>query len=265
MERHQDQLHHGSAVSETGSRVLVVEDNPRNQRVVQRLLEKHGHRVRVADNGLEALEAVREEVFDLVVMDIRMPSMDGISATEIIREEGYDMPILALTAYSSDDDRRRCQDVGMNGFLAKPFEQGELLDAVDGLTTGAATSTDAAPISTGYPPVRVHYFRQLMREAGVEELVEEALKVYRDESPGRLERIENAVTDSDARSLEEETHALKSSSLNIWAVELAEYLDQAEHAAVAGDLAAVRRILELIRAEFGRVIAYIEAHLEEPL
>lgn len=240
------------------SRILVVEDNPRNQRVVQRLLERHGYRVTVADNGREAVDAVREESFDLIIMDIQMPVLDGISATGILRDEGYDVPILALTAYASDDDRRRCDEVGMDGFVAKPFEQRELLDAVAGLTKAVATPTDAEPLEADHPPVRVEHFRELMREAGIEEIVEEALKVYRDESPGRLERIERAMNDADASALEQESHALKSSSLNIWAVKLAEYLDQVETAATAGEISRAQPLMEPIRVEFGRVVEYLD-------
>lgn len=247
---------------EAASRILVVEDNPRNQRVVQRLLEKQGYRVEVADNGQEAVEAVREEVFDLIIMDIQMPVLDGIAATERIREEGYDVPILALTAYASDEDRRRCDEVGMDGFVAKPFERQELLDAVAGLTA-AATPTGAGPVEVDHPPVRVERFRELMREAGIEEIVGDALKAYQHESPGRLERIERALNGSDAKVVEEETHALKSASLNIWAVELAEYLDQVENAAAAGDVSGVQSLMEPIRVEFRRVVEYLDALLSE--
>jgi two-component system, sensor histidine kinase and response regulator len=108
-------------------RVLVVEDNPVNQRLVVRLLEKRGHRVEVAANGREALQALDKERFDLVLMDVQMPEMCGMEATAAIRQNekssGLHTPIIALTAST---DRERCLAMGMDGYLAKPIRPLEL-------------------------------------------------------------------------------------------------------------------------------------------
>ena len=129
MEQHEDRVHPGSSVTEDGSRILLADDNKVNQMVARSLLEKRGHRVTVAENGREAVMAVREEAFDLVLMDIEMPVLDGISATEEIRElsEGGAVPILALTAHATEEQRRRCTEAGMDGFLSTPIEPAELL------------------------------------------------------------------------------------------------------------------------------------------
>src|SRR6266446_3625291 len=111
-------------------RVLLVEDNPVNQRLASRLLEKRGHSVVVAGNGLEALGALEKESFDLVFMDVQMPVMDGFEATVAIRRKegagGVRLPIVALTAHAMKGDREKCLAVGMDGYLTKPIRPQEL-------------------------------------------------------------------------------------------------------------------------------------------
>ncbi len=113
-------------------RILVVEDNLVNQRLFTRLLEKRSHRVTVATNGLEALAALDKDVFDLVLMDVQMPEMDGMEATGRIREKekstGAHQPVVALTAHAMKGDQERCLAAGMDGYLTKPIRPQELDD-----------------------------------------------------------------------------------------------------------------------------------------
>jgi signal transduction histidine kinase/ActR/RegA family two-component response regulator len=119
----------------TGLRVLVVEDNAVNQRVVSRLLEKQGNSVTVAGNGREALFAFEREAFDLILMDVQMPEMDGLEATAAIRERekvsGGCIAILALTAYAMKGDAERCLAAGMNGYISKPVRPEELFQEIN--------------------------------------------------------------------------------------------------------------------------------------
>jgi CheY-like chemotaxis protein len=111
-------------------RILVAEDNAVNQKLVTRLLEKRGHRVRVVANGLEAVNTLKEGGFDLVLMDMQMPEMDGFEATAAVRkEEGHSdlhIPIIALTAHAMKGDRERCLAAGMDGYISKPIRAAEL-------------------------------------------------------------------------------------------------------------------------------------------
>jgi CheY-like chemotaxis protein len=111
-------------------RVLVAEDNVVNQRLASRLLEKRGHRVTMTANGQEAVEALARQEFDLVLMDLQMPKMDGFEATAAIRErealDGTHLPIIALTANAMKGDRERCLAAGMDGYLPKPIVAQEL-------------------------------------------------------------------------------------------------------------------------------------------
>ena len=115
-------------------RILVTEDNPVNQLLAVRVLQKAGHTTAVADNGQEALEALQRETFDLVLMDIQMPVMDGFQATARIREQerdtGRHLPIVAMTAHAMKGDRERCFEAGMDGYVAKPLQITDLFAAI---------------------------------------------------------------------------------------------------------------------------------------
>jgi CheY-like chemotaxis protein len=115
-------------------RVLVAEDNLVNQRVATLLLERQGHSVTVANDGAAALTALAEEDFDVIMMDVQMPRMDGLKATASIRAQeaitGRHIPIIALTAHAMVGDRTRFLEGGMDGYLAKPIRSRELFDAI---------------------------------------------------------------------------------------------------------------------------------------
>jgi PAS domain S-box-containing protein len=128
-----------------GRSILLVEDNDINQRLAHRLLEKRGHRVTVAANGCEAIEAYLREPFDVILMDVQMPGMDGIEATRHIRQReesaGGHVPIVALTARVMKDDRAKCLAAGMDAYVAKPIDVDELMEAIREVTAGQGSST----------------------------------------------------------------------------------------------------------------------------
>jgi CheY-like chemotaxis protein len=119
----------------TGLRILIAEDNAINARVALRLLEKHGHRPTLVQNGKMAVDALQAEAFDLVLMDLQMPDMDGFEATHAIRElektTGRHVPIVAMTAHAMNGDRERCLSSGMDSYVSKPINQQQLLETID--------------------------------------------------------------------------------------------------------------------------------------
>ncbi|MGO9274727.1 MAG: response regulator, partial [Terriglobia bacterium] len=116
-------------------RILLAEDNAVNQKLASRLLEKRGHTVAVASNGREALKVLEKQRFDLVLMDVSMPEMDGMEATRAIRAAekttGAHLPIIAMTAHAMKGDRERCLDAGMDGYVSKPVQAQELFEAAE--------------------------------------------------------------------------------------------------------------------------------------
>jgi PAS domain S-box-containing protein len=130
---------HSVRESKRNLRILLVEDNKINQVLATKLLEKWGHSSSVASNGKEALSTLEREKFDLVLMDVQMPEMDGIQATRMIREKeketGNHIPIVAMTAYAMDSDRVRCLEAGMDAYVSKPINVQELFKTVESLVT----------------------------------------------------------------------------------------------------------------------------------
>src|SRR5437899_10267882 len=157
---------HSIAESRHALRILLAEDNLVNQQVATAMLLKRGHQVDVVSNGREAVDAVAAEGYDVILMDIQMPEMDGFEATEKIRAlpQGRTLPIIALTAHALSGERERCLERGMSGYLAKPFKAHDLFAAVEGRGAQPA-DTAAAPI----PAVDLAAFRRTMEEAGAAE------------------------------------------------------------------------------------------------
>jgi CheY-like chemotaxis protein len=124
-----------NGLSPTPRKILLVEDVAVNQMLAVRILEKAGHRVVVAENGREGLAVLATQPFDVVLMDVQMPEMDGFEAATTIRERerasGTHVPIIAMTAYAMTGDRERCLAAGMDGYISKPIRARELLNAVE--------------------------------------------------------------------------------------------------------------------------------------
>jgi PAS domain S-box-containing protein len=123
-------------------RVLLAEDNAVNQKLAQAMLEKLGHQVTIADDGAQAVGLLGRHPFDLVLMDMQMPRLDGLEATRLIRAGGHALPIVAMTANAMDTDRQRCLDAGMDDFLAKPVRTRELAEVIARQPVGPAELTE---------------------------------------------------------------------------------------------------------------------------
>jgi signal transduction histidine kinase len=129
-----------SAASGRSLKILLAEDTPVNQQLIVRILEKGGHQVKVVDNGRDAIVAYDSEPFDIILMDVHMPEVDGLEATAAIREKekitAKHVPIVALTALAMSGDRERCLEAGMDAYLTKPVQRKELLGLISGLAEG---------------------------------------------------------------------------------------------------------------------------------
>src|SRR6266702_4274538 len=162
---------HTIAESRRTLRVLLAEDNPVNQQVAVAMLVKRGHEVHVSSNGREAVEAVKGRDYDVVLMDIQMPELDGFDATHAIRAlpKGKDLPIIGLTAHALSGERERCLSHGMTDYLAKPFKALDLFTLIERAAepaTAKAAPSRPPQTPTSAPPVDLEGFRTMLREAG---------------------------------------------------------------------------------------------------
>src|SRR5216110_2394763 len=245
---------HSIAESRHTLRILLAEDNPVNQQVATAMLLKRGHQVDVVSNGREAVDAVTRERYDVVLMDIQMPEMDGFEATARIRAlpQGATLPIIALTAHALSGERERCLERGMSGYLAKPFKAHDLFAAVEGRGAHPA-DTAAAP----RPAVDLVAFRRTMEEAGAAEAVDGILETFAATMPQRLDALAAAARSADAELLQRAAHAFKSAAGTIGAGRLAALLEDMERAARDGDVAGACDQLEHVRGEAQAALDYL--------
>ncbi len=195
--------------------ILLAEDNAVNQQLAVQLLEKHGHSVVVAENGREAVDAIAQEEFDLVLMDVQMPVMGGLeAATEIRRHEqssGAHVPIVAMTAHAMDGDRERCLESGMDGYVSKPIDPKTFLKTVEDLGRGPSLDSDGTHSTAvdGRKPLDAEAL--LDRFAGNRKLLRAILKTFREDCPMMMARIRDAIKLQNAAAIADAAHALKGS------------------------------------------------------
>jgi PAS domain S-box-containing protein len=192
--------------------LLLAEDNLINQRLALALLEKRGHRVVVANNGQEAFDAVENGAFDLVLMDIQMPVMDGVEATQRIRERervlgARHLPIVAMTANAMQGDRERFLAAGMDGYVSKPVKSDELFTEIAAVFgTGAPV---LLPPSVGYESHIYKRAEVLERMGGDQELFQTLAGMFVADSASYCSALEQALALADAPTLQREAHTIK--------------------------------------------------------
>jgi two-component system sensor histidine kinase/response regulator len=244
-----------------GRRILLVEDNPVNQRVAQRVLQQLAVTVTIAGNGAEALERIAETAFDAVLMDCQMPVMDGFTATERIRAaeqaagHGRRLPIIALTANVMSEDLEHCTAAGMDAHLGKPFEPIQLADCLGRYLEQDPVEQDpvekaAVDESTAPADVDLAALRELT--GGDADFERELLATFIASGDRCLGDIVSALTVSDFGTIGDRAHSLKGASANIHAHPLsmaASNLEQAARSQVPGDIdELVRQLGERLHA-----------------
>ncbi len=234
---------HTIAESRRAVRVLLAEDNPVNQQVAVAMLVKRGHEVHVAANGREAVDAITQREYDVVLMDIQMPEMDGFEATHAIRAlpKGKDLPIIGLTAHALSGERERCLSHGMTDYLAKPFKAHELFALVEGT---AEPKRPAPQPLTAAPPVDLEGFRATLREAGAESALYSIIDTFVRQAPDRLAALAGAVASGTGTEIAKAAHVYRGAAATIGARELAELLERVETTARAGDIEQAQEAFE---------------------
>ena len=250
--------------------ILLVEDNRINQAVAQAMLQSFGCTVEMAENGLEALQAVDRNTYDVVLMDCMMPKMDGYETTEEIRRRQNSgnlsrFPIIALTANAIEGDREKCLLAGMDDYLTKPFESAALYKiitrwayTVTGKIAEPAESAGTAESSIDASALEAI---RLVDPQGGNELVSQVITLYISNAGTLLRALEQAVAGGECSAIRSASHTLKSSSRQVGAFKLAELCNQVENAARNKQYDSSGQTLSLIKAEFANIETALTRYL----
>ena len=275
-----------SLASRLPLRVLLADDNPINQKVASRLLQQMGYKADVAANGSEVLHALERKTYDVILMDVQMPQMDGFEATRQIRVRqqqsspapNFTQPIMiiAMTANAMHGDREKCLAAGMNEYVPKPVRPEALQAALEkfpafaGATpaaqatpTATATTTSHAPIaqltSSGQqPPVDVDRLAEF--SGGFSESFNELVVLYLKQTTEQVEEIRNALAQGTAARVAAVAHSCAGASATCGMVAIVPLLRRLENVANGGDLNASATLLAAVEAEFTRIKDFLDHH-----
>lgn len=261
-------------------RILLVEDISLNQKVVIQMLQRMGYRADIANNGLEALSALRQQPYDLVFMDVQMPEMDGLEATRRICQQWSDNSrpwIIAMTAHAMQGDREQCLSVGMNDYISKPIRMETLVQAFNNyqFLHSSANKNQQLTVSAEkdeqvflaeikqevilIPAIDAEIFQALKNSLGDDvEILAEILDDYLEDTPQRLVAIHNAIDKKDAAELLISAHALKSASVNFGANNLAKLCQKLENLGRTGTTVTAPTIVSELETEYQRVEAALQ-------
>jgi two-component system, sensor histidine kinase and response regulator len=229
-------------------RVLVAEDNAVNRKLASSILQRAGHNAILVVNGREAVEAVKGERFDVVLMDVQMPVMGGFEATRLIRDleadSGRRTPIIAVTAHAMKGDQEACFDAGMDGFVPKPIQSAKLIEMLDRLGTGSTREPGARGATADSGDSRALDEVALLKLVGGDrQLAGELAGLFLDDLEPRVIEITAAVTERDADRLRAGAHALGGSAGSLKAGIVSAAAGVLEAMGRSGELGGVQRAL----------------------
>jgi CheY-like chemotaxis protein len=247
----------GAAVAAGGERsplrILLAEDNEVNTKLALLLLEKLGYGADVVGNGREALEALQRERYDVVLMDVEMPEMDGLEASRRIHAESPDDTrprIIAMTANAMQGDRETCLAAGMDDYLSKPIRREELARALTHAAALRASSAQEDVLDTAA-------LEALEAATGDPAFVAELVETFRRDAPKLLDTMRSSAVDGNGETLRRAAHTLKSNARTFGASSLAELCEELEATARAGVRGDVSDLVHGIESEFARVDAVL--------
>ncbi|MBI3408993.1 MAG: response regulator [Planctomycetes bacterium] len=241
----------------TPFRILLAEDSVVNQKLAVRILEKQGLQVEVADTGRRALELWRQKPFDLILMDVQMPDLDGMTATATIRaaerESGRHVPIIAMTAHAMKGDRERCLDAGMDGYVSKPIQTAELLQVISELLPPRRTERPLLDRDA-----------LLAQVEGDVDLLRELVDMFHDERPRLTEQLRTALAQGEAMAVHKAAHTLKGAVSNFAAQAAREMAQTLENMGRANDLSGAGDVYEALALELEQVEEALRAFVQTP-
>lgn len=241
-------------------RILLAEDNPVNQKVALHLLRRLGYRADVAGNGLEVLEQLRIMSYDVVLMDVQMPEMDGLTVSRLICKQWLptERPrIIAMTANAMESDRQECFDAGMDDYISKPIRVNEVIEAL----SKCQPQTASKPIS----PLDAKTL-QALREIGDGDnlnLLAEIIESYLADAPQLLAVIKAAIAQQDAKALQQASHTLKSTSAVCGAIAFSHLCEELELMARSSAISGGLDKFSQLEAEYQKVTTALEIELQQ--
>jgi CheY-like chemotaxis protein len=237
--------------------VLLAEDNVINQRLFVRLLEKQGHTTTVANNGREALAVLEQEEFDIVLMDVQMPEMDGFEATAHIRRQeqqtGAHITIIAMTAHAMEGDRERCLESGMDGYVSKPVQPADLFKLIAEIMPDATSSVHSP--TNGSQAEAFNQAEALTLADGDQELLADLVDLFNRDCARLLNEIRQAVAGRQGIGLARAAHALKGAASNFGATGVVEMARRLEELGQTEELIEAEAICTILEAEVRRLNA----------
>jgi signal transduction histidine kinase/DNA-binding NarL/FixJ family response regulator len=251
-------------------RILLVEDNAVNQKVVLRILERHGYRADVAANGLEALEALRRQLYNVVLMDVQMPEMNGLEATRLIRErwpQERQPRIIALTAHALQGDCERLLAAGMDDYLSKPIAIEALMEALQRsqpLDNHTAPLPQISPVATPPPVTPNAISREVLEEFQTKlgddsgELITQFISIFLEDTPRLIQTLQTPAAQASAEVLQRAAHTLKGNSATFGALGLSAMCRELEGMSRAANLEGVTAKVAEVEAEYQRVKTELE-------
>ena len=247
------------------ARILLAEDNMVNQKVAMRILEKGGHRIDAVADGREALEAVNRVQYDIVLMDVQMPEMDGYTATQEIRNPRSavrNIPVIAMTAHAMKGDREKCLAAGMDDYISKPVKPKELLEMVERwagkqvLHPLMSNDKPRDPISS---PVDIKHLQEIT--GGDSAFEREIAALFLKDTVEHLSGLKKAINEENGSALERAAHTVKGAALNMGAEKFGELALALETKGKSGTLEGAQNMLAELEAEFQRVKRFLEEQM----
>jgi two-component system, sensor histidine kinase and response regulator len=250
------------AVGTKSLRILLAEDNLTNQKLATRILEKRNHSVTVVSNGREALDALETSAYDLVLMDMQMPEMDGFEATSALRESekstGRHQAVVAMTALAMNGDRERCLAVGMDGYISKPIRPQELDELLDGYIAKKAAAAPQKKEETVSSDV-VDVAQLLDRIDDDRNFLAELVEIFRRDYPHSVNAVRSAIDTGNAAGLQHSAHTLKGTLANLSALSASALAAELEQMGRSVNLAGAQSTLDRLALELPNVTRALEA------
>jgi PAS domain S-box-containing protein len=243
-------------------RILLAEDNVVNQTLTVRMLEKCGHQVEVVGTGKAALAALAQRFFDVVLMDMQMPELDGLETTAAIRAQehgtGRHLPIIAMTAHAMKGDQERCLAAGMDGYVTKPMKAADLYAAIDCLPTDPPPQHQASR----EPPIDLT--TALSTVDGDEALLAELIDIFRQDYPIHLAALQEALSQHHASQLARSAHSLKGATIALGATRASALAAELETMGRDTRLDGASALIEELEHELAGIVAFYAAPRWQP-